>query len=312
MPGRNYKTRRLTFMLTRRVAANRNRRKLVEATCALAFGTIACVPMVHAVSREYLSGIQWQEPAVVTPGENGGPPSDAIVLFDGKDLSAWEGGDYWKIENGVAIADHATISTKQKFGDCQLHVEWTAPDPPRGEGQDRGNSGVFLQDRYEMQVLDSYVNKTYFDGQAAAIYKQTPPLVNAMRPPGQWNIYDIVWTAPKFKDDGSLESPAYITALHNNVLVLNHYQLLGDTPWSSPPKYEAHGAAPISLQYHNHPVRYRNLWVRDVKPIEGMRAEEPYFLDHDTDCKWPTRDGDSPPQNSSSKTDRFRGSPRAM
>ncbi|HEY4234431.1 MAG TPA: DUF1080 domain-containing protein, partial [Lacipirellulaceae bacterium] len=181
--------------------------------------------------REYLTGIEWPEPAIVTPGENGSPPSDAIVLFDGKDLSAWEGSDDWKVEDGVAIDAKHDIKTKQSFGDCQLHIEWSAPDPPHGQDQDRGNSGVFMQDRYEIQVLDSYINKTYFDGQASAVYKQTPPMVNAMFPPGKWNVYDILWTSPRFKDDGSLESPAYVTVLHNGVATLNHFQVLGDTPW---------------------------------------------------------------------------------
>ena len=188
----------------------------IVAIAVVVFGA-AAERVAYAVNREYLTGIEWPEPPVVTPGENGGPPSDAIVLFDGKDLSAWEGGDNWKVEDGVAIDAKHDIKTKQSFGDCQLHIEWSAPDPPHGTDQDRGNSGVFMQDRYEMQVLDSYNNKTYFDGQASAIYKQTPPMVNAMRPPGKWNVYDIIWTAPKFKDDGSLESPAYVTVLHNGV-----------------------------------------------------------------------------------------------
>jgi hypothetical protein len=136
-----------------------------------------------------------------------------------------------------------------------------------------------------MQVLDSYDNETYFDGQAGAIYKQTPPMVNAMRPPGEWNTYDIIWTAPKFKDDGSLESPAYITALHNGVLVLNHFALLGTTPFNRPPSYEKHGKLPIHLQDHGNPVRFRNIWVREIKPIVGERVREPYFRDGDRE--WP-------------------------
>ncbi len=133
-------------------------------------------------------------------------------------------------------------------------------------------------DRYELQVLDSYENKTYFDGQAGAIYKQTPPLVNAMRKPGEWNSYDIIWTAPVFNEDGSLKSPAYITALHNGVLILNHFALLGTTPFNQPPSYDKHGKLPIHLQYHNNPVRYRNIWVRETKPIEGKRVKPPYQL----------------------------------
>jgi hypothetical protein len=246
----------------------------------------ACVGLVFSASllasvagsQEYLTGIKWPEPPIITPGEtDADPPSDAIVLFDGKDLSAWENGDRWRVEDGVAIARRGDITTKQSFGDCQLHVEWSAPVPARGEGQGRGNSGVFLMDRYEMQVLDSYENETYSDGQAGAIYKQTPPLVNAMRPPGEWNTYDIIWTAPRFNDDGSLESPAYITALHNGVVILNHFKLLGDTPFTDVPEYEAHGDAPIRLQDHGNPLRFRNIWVRELKPIEGERTGEPHF-----------------------------------
>lgn len=263
----------------------------VVASAAAAFLMAVLTTVAWAENREYMPGIEWPEPPVVTPGTCGSPPSDAIVLFDGKDLSAWEGGERWKVADGVAIVDHGDIRTKQSFGDCQLHVEWSAPTPAHGEGQARGNSGIFLQDRYEMQVLDSYQSKTYFDGQAGAIYKQTPPMANALRPPGEWNAYDIIWTAPQFNDDGTLKSPAYITALMNGVLVLNHFQVLGDTPWSDPPKYEAHGKAPIRLQDHGHPVRYRNIWVRDIKPIVGKRVTEPYFIDHDTGRKWPVSDG---------------------
>lgn len=247
-----------------------------------------------AQNAEYLTGIKWPEPPVVTPGKNcGDPPSDAIILFDGKDLSAWEGGERWKVEDGVAIVQGGDITSKQSFGDCQLHVEWSAPVPATGSSQGRGNSGVFLMDRYELQVLDSYDNETYFDGQASAIYKQTPPMVNAMRPPGEWNTYDIVWTGPRFNDDGSLESPAYITVLHNGVLTINHFALLGNTPFNEAPKYEKHGKLPIHLQDHGNPVRYRNIWIREIKPIEGKREREPYFHDHATGREWPVRNGAS-------------------
>lgn len=268
------------------------RRKLVMLA-ALGLGLSGAA--VVAMNREYLTGIEWPEPPVVTPGECGSPPSDAIVLFDGKDLSAWEPSDTWKIEKGVLTEGHGDIRTRASFGDVQLHVEWSSPIPSRGEGQDRGNSGVFLQDRYEVQVLDSYKSKTYFDGQAGSIYKQTPPLVNAMRPPGEWNVYDIVWMAPKFNDDGTLKSPAYITALQNGVLILNHFAVLGDTPWTSVPKYEAHGPAPIRLQDHGHPVRFRNIWVRELKPFEGKRVAEPYYHDHDSGREWRVSEGEEPP-----------------
>jgi hypothetical protein len=255
-----------------------------------AFAAVVAVLLTGSfgMAQEYLTGIEWPEPPIVTPGKtDADPPSDAVVLFDGKDLSAWENGDRWKVEDGVAIARRGDITSKQSFGDCQLHVEWSAPVPATGTSQGRGNSGVFLMDRYEMQILDSYDNKTYFDGQAAAIYKQTPPLVNAMRPPGEWNTYDIIWTAPTFKDDGSLESPAYITALHNGVLVLNHFELLGNTPFTEPPKYEAHGKLPIHLQDHGNPARFRNIWVREIKPIVGKRVREPYYRDGDRE--WPVK-----------------------
>jgi hypothetical protein len=193
---------------------------------------------------EYLSGMKWEEPPIITPGKTcGAPPSDAIILFDGKDLSAWENGDKWIVKDGVATVKDTDITSKQSFGDCQLHVEWSAPVPATGTSQGRGNSGVFLMDRYELQVLDSYENKTYFDGQASAIYKQMPPMVNAMVPPGEWNTYDIVWNAPKFKDDGSLETPAYITVLHNGVLTLNHFALEGITPFTEIPQPFLHDHA---------------------------------------------------------------------
>jgi hypothetical protein len=234
----------------------------------------------YSISKEYLTGIEWPKPSIIKPGKtNVDPPSDAVVLFDGKDLSAWKNGDRWKIADGVAIVGGGEIETKQEFGDCQLHIEWSSPVPARGESQGRGNSGVYLMGRYELQVLDSYDNETYYDGQASAIYKQTPPMVNAMRPPGEWNAYDIIWTSPRFKQDGSLESPAYITVLHNGVLTLNHFALLGTTPFERPPSYEKHGKGPIKLQDHGNPVRYRNIWIRELKPIVGKKVREPYYRD---------------------------------
>jgi hypothetical protein len=253
----------------------------------IALGTVTVCAVLAAphrgLAQEYLSGMKWNEPPVVTPGKtNADPPSDAIILFDGKDLSAWENGENWTVKNGVATVGKGDIKTKQSFGDCQLHIEWSAPKPPKGHSQERGNSGVFLQDRYELQVLDSYKDKTYFDGQASAIYKQRPPMVNAMRPPGEWNTYDVVWNGPQFNDDGSLKSPAFITVLHNGVLTQNHFALEGATPFTQVPHYETHGKLPIHLQDHGNPVRYRNIWVREIKPIEGTREREPYFHDHAT------------------------------
>lgn len=227
---------------------------------------------------EYLSGMEWQEPPVVTPGDKGGPPSDAVVLFDGKDLSAWNGAKNWKIVDGAMVCGKGDIRTKQGFGDCQLHIEWATPTPPTGSGQGRGNSGVFLMENYEVQILDSYQNETYFDGQAGAIYKQTPPAVNVMKPPGEWNAYDILWTAPRFNEDGSLKSPAYVTVLHNGVLLLNHFELEGDTPYDRPPQYTKHpDRLPIRLQDHGNPTRFRNIWVRETKPAQGKRVRKPYL-----------------------------------
>lgn len=242
---------------------------------------------LFAQSIEYLPGVKWPEPAVVTPGEKpGDPPSDATILFDGTDLSAWEGAERWKIEDGAAIVGGGPIKTKQSFGDCQLHIEWASPTPARGRGQGRGNSGVFLMDTYELQVLDSYENETYFDGQAGAIYKQSPPMVNAMRPPGEWNVYDVLWTAPRFKD-GKLESPAYITAFHNGVVIHNHFELKGGTYWYEPASYQPHEAKrPISLQDHGNPVRFRNIWVREFAQLHGEQSEEPMFIDHSNGKKW--------------------------
>ncbi len=247
-------------------------------------GTASC-----GMGQEYISGIKWAEPPIVTPGKTAAdPPSDAVVLFDGKDLSAWENGDKWKVEDGVAIVGGSDIKTKQSFGDCQLHIEWSAPVPAKGEGQGRGNSGVFFMDRYEVQILDSYDNKTYFDGQASAIYKQQPPMVNAMRKPGEWNTYDILWTAPRFEKDGSLKSPAYVTVIHNGVLTLNHFALEGITPFTEVPKYTAHGDGPIRLQNHGNPVKFRNIWLRELKPLEGKREREPYFRDG-SGKEWPAK-----------------------
>ena len=235
---------------------------------------------VSASADEYLNGIEWKEPPVIGPGEAGGPPSDAVVLFNGKDLSAWDGVANWKVENGAMISGKGDATTKESFGDCQLHIEWSAPTPATGSGQGRGNSGLFLMNTYELQVLDSFENKTYFDGQAGAIYKQTPPQVNATKAPGTWNVYDVIWTAPRFGDDGALKSPAYITALHNGVLILNHFELKGDNPYHRPPQYKKHAERlPIRLQDHGNPVRFRNIWIRETKPVVGVQVKKPFLRD---------------------------------
>ncbi len=214
-------------------------------------------------------------PPVVTPQPPGlpvPPPSDAIVLFDGKDLSLWEDGKGrpagWKVENGAmeVVDKTGSIRTKRGFGDCQIHVEWAAPAAVKGEGQERGNSGVFLMDMYEVQVLDCYNNRTYADGSTAAIYGQYPPFVNACGKPGEWQTYDIVFHRPRFDKDGKLLLPARMTVIHNGVLVHDNAVLTGPTAHKARPPYKAHGdQLPISLQDHGCPVRYRNIWIRDLE-----------------------------------------------
>jgi len=243
-------------------------KRIVIAVVAVALSVTA------AVSKEWVSGIVWPEPKVIDPGPVGGPPSDAIILFDGKDLSKWDGGDQWIIENGYAISHGGGITTKASFGDCQLHVEWATPEKIEGQGQGRGNSGVYLMGRYEVQILDSYQNQTYYDGQAGAIYKTRPPLVNASRKPGEWQSYDIVFHSPQFDNHGTLVKPGDVTVLHNGVLIQDHTELLGSTSWDSPPTYTAHPPrAPIHLQYHGNPVRFRNIWIRDITPLTPKYPE---------------------------------------
>ena len=215
------------------------------------------------------------KPRVVDPGPAGPPapvPGDAIVLFDGRDLTRWrdqQGGPArWKVENGYfeVVPGTGSMVSADAFGDVQLHIEWMSPAPAKGEGQDRGNSGVFLMGMYEVQVLDSYQNVTYADGQAGALYGQFPPLVNACRPPGEWQSYDIIFRAPRFDADSRLLRPARITALHNGVLIHDHVALTGPTSHRERPPYRAHAdKLPIALQDHAHPVRYRNVWVRELQ-----------------------------------------------
>lgn len=235
-------------------------------TLAIGFSATLCLVLAAwLAAEEYKSGKVWPEPKVITPGEAGSAPSDAIVLFDGKDLSAFEGGEKWLIKDGVATVQGGRIASKQSFGDCQLHVEWASPKEVKGEGQGRGNSGIYLQDRYEVQILDSYNNTTYYDGQAGAIYKQWPPLVNACRKPGEWQTYDIIFTAPRFDQAGKLVKPAYLTVLHNGVLIQNHAELQGSTAWDKAPQYTAHPPKlPFSIQDHGNPVQFRNIWIREL------------------------------------------------
>lgn len=217
-------------------------------------------------------------PRVITPGaQYGQPPSDAIVLFDGKDMSKWvelgkrqnagkTGPVTWKVENGYfeCVPRVGDIATKEKFGDIQLHVEWASPAKLEAESQNRGNSGILLMSRYEVQVLDSWNNATYADGQAGAIYGWWPPMVNAVRKPGEWQAYDIIFEAPQFKD-GKVEKPAYVTVLHNGVLLHHKQEIGGPMAHRIVRPYAEHGAEePLMLQNHNTPVRYRNIWVRKL------------------------------------------------
>ncbi len=214
-------------------------------------------------------------PPVVDPGPAGtavSAPSDAVILFDGKDLSQWVDGQggpaKWMVEGGYmeVVAKTGSIRTKKGFGDCQLHVEWATPVVVAGESQERGNSGVFLMDMYEVQVLDSYNNRTYADGQAAAIYGQYPPLVNACRKPGEWQSYDIVFRRPRFGADGKLAEPARMTVFHNGILVHDNNVLTGPTTHKSRPPYKAHSdKLPVSLQDHGNPTRFRNIWLRELE-----------------------------------------------
>ena len=239
---------------------------------ALTLAVGGLVSLGAAFVDEYKSGIVWPEPPVIDPGPVGGPPSDAIVLFDGKDLSPWQGGDKWEIKDGYAISSKDGITTKQAFGGCQLHLEFATPAEVSGSGQGRGNSGVYMMGRYEIQILDSFDNTTYFDGQCGSIYKQQPPTVNACRQPGEWQSYDILFTAPKFSDQGELSQPAYVTVLHNGVAIHNHFALQGSTSYTEPPKYTKHtDKDPIHIQFHGNPVRFRNIWLREnTQPLQGQ------------------------------------------
>ena len=221
---------------------------------------------VHDMSRPRPPVVTPPPPSLPVP-----PPSDAVVLFDGKGLSEFTndqgGAPRWKVENGVLTVAPGTglIATKRAFGDVQVHLEWAAPVPAVGKSQGRGNSGIHLMGRYEVQILDSYHSETYADGQAAAIYGQYPPLVNACRPPGEWQSYDIVFRRPHFDPQGKLLKPARVTVVHNGVLVQDNVEILGPTIWLHYQPYKAHAdRLPFTLQEHGHPVRYRNLWVREL------------------------------------------------
>jgi hypothetical protein len=216
----------------------------------------------------------WEpEPRVVTPGQGTKPPSDAIVLFKGMGFSEWVAtkdsisGVKWYLNADstmTVLPGAGDIVTKRAFGDCQLHVEFRTPPVVKGEGQGRGNSGIFFQSRYEVQVLDNFQNRTYPNGQAGSIYKQSIPLVNACRKPGEWQTYDILFTAPRFNNDGLLVAPARVTVIQNGIVVQLNTEIKGTTQYIGLPKYEAHGKAPLRLQDHGDLVSYRNIWIREL------------------------------------------------
>lgn len=269
---------------------------------------VVAVPSIAQTARDMRKAAAKTEvftpvPAIVTPGKtNDAPPSDAIILFDGKNLDEWVLTNHpdktadWKVSKGVLTVNKPSgnIQTKKTFTNYQLHIEWSIPkeyaaipgnDPDyyktrvagdsdaANTGQVRGNSGIFLASTgggdagYELQVLDNYKNSTYVNGQAGSVYKQNPPLVNACKKPGEWQSYDIIWTAPVFNEDGSLKSPAYVTAFQNGVLIQNHFEVKGQTAWIGEPKYKAHGPCPIKLQSHgdpSQPINFRNIWIRNL------------------------------------------------
>ena len=255
---------------------------------------LCCLVLAAAATAAAQTPMRWLAhdmkrplPPIVAPGKPAlpvAPPSDAVVLFDGNDLSNWrdeEGGPAkWRAQDDYmeSVPNSGYVFSDGKFGDIQLHVEWATPTPARGSSQGRGNSGVFLMGLYEVQVLDSYENDTYPDGQAAAVYGQYPPLVNACLPPGEWQSFDIVFRRPRFHQDGTVSRPARMTVLHNGVLVQDDVELWGPTAWLEHRPYENHpDKLPVSLQDHGNPVRYRNIWLRELPdPIEpGGLAEQP-------------------------------------
>jgi hypothetical protein len=244
---------------------------MVKLTLAVSFVTLlAALPSQLPGQNLDAFPAPRQEPAIITPGRTSAdPPSDAVVLFNGKGLGAWRSADgsaaKWQVREGYmeVVPGTGEIVTADAFGDCQLHIEWATPSIVKGEGQERGNSGVFLMGQYEIQVLDSYANKTYFHGQAGSVYKQHAPLVNASRKPGEWQTYDIVFHAPKFDEQGKVIDRARVTVLHNGVLIQNNAEIYGITYNDRPALYIAHSPQlPLRLQDHGNPVRYRNIWIR--------------------------------------------------
>ena len=249
----------------------------LRSTALLSITAVALgVGATLALQKEYKSGIVFPEPKVITPGEKpGDAPSDATILFDGKDLSKFVNGDKWEIKDGYAVCQKSDITTKESYGDMQLHVEFATPEKVAGSGQGRGNSGVYIMGKYEVQILDSFDNKTYFDGQCASLYKQQPPMVNACRKPGEWQTYDILFESPKFAEDGKVTKPAICTVFHNGVCVQNHFELKGGTCYDQPAKYVKHEEKlPFRLQNHSNPVKFRNIWVRDIAVLVGKDPEK--------------------------------------
>jgi hypothetical protein len=259
-------------------------RAVTGAALTLALSIFIVVPAAaQSAAGDPKATEQWAPvPPVVSPGATiGSPPSDAIILFDGRNLDEWvatkdHSPAAWKVSQGILTVNKAAgnIETKRQFKNYQLHLEWRIPKDITGEGQLRGNSGLFLASTgpgdagYEVQILDSFNNSTYVNGQAASIYKQAAPLANAMRKPGEWQTYDVVWRAPTFEADGTLKSPAYVTVLHNGVLVQNHFQLTGETLYVGTPAYRPYERAAIKLQAHGDPsapISFRNIWIRDIE-----------------------------------------------
>ena len=246
-------------------------KNLISFTLAiLTINALAQAPKKNPESTEI-----WEpQPRIVVPGNTAGSaPSDALVLFDGKTFENWvslDGGPVkWNLSDGAmtVVRGGKDIRTKQEFGDFQLHIEWRTPEVTNANqqvSQNRGNSGIFLQDRYEVQVLDSHENKTYANGQAGSLYKQHIPLVNASRKPGEWQTYDIIYSAPRFSAEGRVLIPANVTVIHNGVLIQNHVDLWGPTEYIGLPMYQPHGKAPLRLQDHGDAVSYRNIWIREL------------------------------------------------
>jgi len=265
------------------IAIMRVQLSLVLVSMNLLFATAALSAQEPAKPKPQDTEVWEPVPKVVTPGATcGAPPSDAIVLFDGKNLDEWVSAQdhspaKWLVADGIMTVSKApgvgNIETKRTFKNYQLHIEWKIPENVTGSDQARGNSGVFLASTgpgdagYELQVLDSYNNKTYVNGQAGSIYKQAIPLANPNRKPGEWQSYDVAWTAPTFNDDGSVKTPAYVTVFFNGVLVQNHFELKGQTLYIGKPFYKKYDAAPIKLQAHgdkSEPISFRNIWVREL------------------------------------------------